>query len=212
MSVIDRDLVRAVNSGKAFALVGAGPSCELGMPTWESLSQKLITKLDTMGYTSAAKQCRERLPQKNFPQIFSIAEKVMSKKELLAFISETFADKGGSGRVYDFIAKWPFACYLTVRSQQFVNGFESRVRERFRSNQGQEFVNMIHTLFKEGVWMKNRNAGCAGKLFAFGCRVIATVRSNVAYHGVWDGFANGNNGTLTRAGLDFIANRIVPSR
>jgi hypothetical protein len=40
MSTIERDLVRAINSGRCFVLVGSGASCEIRLPTWHSLSEK----------------------------------------------------------------------------------------------------------------------------------------------------------------------------
>ena len=45
MAVICEELVRAINSGRCFALVGAGASCELGLPTWRQLCELVMADL-----------------------------------------------------------------------------------------------------------------------------------------------------------------------
>jgi hypothetical protein len=114
MAVIDRDLVRAINSGRCFALIGAGPSCELGVPSWEQLSQKAVEKLNALGRADIARQCQGFLSRKSYPKVFSLAEKALGNPGLMAFINEALAGNNQSGRLYRYVASWPFACYLTT--------------------------------------------------------------------------------------------------
>ena len=116
MAVIDRDLVRAVNSGRCFALIGAGPSCELGVPSWEGLARKVVEKLNVLGETAIVRQCQDSASRKNYPRIFSLAEKALGKAELMTLVHDALRGNNisPSGRLYQYIVSWPFACYLTT--------------------------------------------------------------------------------------------------
>jgi hypothetical protein len=114
MAVIDRDLVRAINSGGCFALVGAGPSCELGLPSWKQLAQKVVTGLNSLVEADTSKRCQEALERRNYPKIFSLAEKSLGRAKLMTFVKDALVDPGRSGRVYQTICSWPFACYLST--------------------------------------------------------------------------------------------------
>ncbi len=38
--MLDKRLIKAINSENCFVLVGAGPSCEMGYPSWGILAEK----------------------------------------------------------------------------------------------------------------------------------------------------------------------------
>lgn len=113
MTTIDRDLVRAINSGRCFALVGAGPSCELGAPSWRQLAQLVIDRIAPLE-PATAEQCSRLLTTNDYPKIFSLAERVLGRDGLLSLVNGVLGGSRGTGRVYQYIASWPFSCYLTT--------------------------------------------------------------------------------------------------
>lgn len=114
MALIDRDLIRAVNSGRCFVLIGSGPSCEIGVPSWKELSELAISKVESYGGADSAKQGRELLARGSYPSIFSVAEKVLGQNELLELVRNSLTPKTRNGTTYRYIASWPFSCYLTT--------------------------------------------------------------------------------------------------
>lgn len=114
MAVIDRDLIRAINSGRCFALLGTGPSCELGVPSWKRLAEIAVEKMNSSQRAYDVKECGTLLVRNDYPRIFSLAEKVMGRDDLLAFIGASLTGSKHQGRIYEYVASWPFSCYLTT--------------------------------------------------------------------------------------------------
>lgn len=114
-SCMDLDLVRIINRGRCFILVGAGPSCELGYPDWNSLCDNLA---------AAARQARPKFDETSYkayyqsgklPQAIGVVERHLGgREELCDVLRSVLRPKYTRGQVYDFITKWPFACYLTT--------------------------------------------------------------------------------------------------
>ena len=44
--LIEKDLIKSINSGRCLLLVGSGPSIEIGLPTWKQLTDLSIGLLD----------------------------------------------------------------------------------------------------------------------------------------------------------------------
>jgi hypothetical protein len=123
MAVIDRDLVRAINSGRCFAIVGSGPSCEEGLPSWRELAEKAVSLLAFPGLETLHSQAAAHLRRQDFPSVFKDVEKGIGWPTLIQWLRSILGGTGNNGRVYDFLANWPFACYLTTN-------FESRLLDR----------------------------------------------------------------------------------
>lgn len=112
--VIDIDLIRAINSGHSFVFVGSGPSIAMGLPTWENLALEAIKLLD-QGIIDEKRDNLDRyLKQKKYPEIFSIVEQEIGIETLVDWLGKILISKGKKGIVYEYLASWPFACYLTT--------------------------------------------------------------------------------------------------
>jgi hypothetical protein len=120
MAVIDRDLVRAVNSGRCFVLFGSGPSCELGVPSWRQLAESVIEKIDQTQSADAVEKCRALLAKSDYPKLFSLVEQAMGQQNLLQTVKASLEGCTGTGRVYQYIAAWPFSCYLTTNFDDYL--------------------------------------------------------------------------------------------
>ncbi len=114
MAIIDRDLVRAINSGRCFALVGAGPSCEIGLPSWSKLAQDAISLLDATSHAAVIDRCQKLHVNSDYPAVFSQIEKAIGIDPLLEYVTRSFPQMNGNGEIYSYLARWPFAVYLTT--------------------------------------------------------------------------------------------------
>lgn len=123
MSTIDKQLVRAINKGSCFCIVGAGPSIELGLPSWHILADKVIGILSSALSEVDIAKYENLLAKKKYLSIFSRAEKVLGKENLLYNIKQFITIKPHNGNLYKFIANWPFPCYLTTNYDDLLSYF-----------------------------------------------------------------------------------------
>jgi len=121
MPTIDRDLARAINSGRCFAIIGSGPSCQMGVPSWKQLAEKAIGKARQTSKVSIVKECLEFFAQKNYPKVFSLVEKAIGQKELLDLVTASLVADKTHGRIYEYTIKWPFPCYLTTNFDDYLH-------------------------------------------------------------------------------------------
>ena len=129
MPVIERELVRAINSGRCFALVGSGPSCEIGIPSWHHLAQFVWDALQGKIDNEAR---RSLIDDRQYPKVFSLAQGVIGLDELLKLIKDRASGQWPQGQIYRHITRWPFQSYLTTN---FDNELQRHLRE-----QGESFV------------------------------------------------------------------------
>jgi hypothetical protein len=114
MTIIDRDLVRAINKGTCFILVGSGASCEIGLPNWQQLivqtHDHFVSKLNI----SQSEKIKKIIKQNEFPKAFSELSKHIEIQEIVNFIKPLLEVKNKSGKIYNLLMEWPFRCYLTT--------------------------------------------------------------------------------------------------
>jgi hypothetical protein len=112
----DQRLVRKINQGRAFVLVGSGPSSEVGYPSWASLAELTIAELQRRKCLSDKASYEKYLAQKKYPELFSQAERDLGDRNKLIELLREFLKpaKPKRGFVYELLANWPFACYLTT--------------------------------------------------------------------------------------------------
>jgi SIR2-like protein len=116
MPLFDQRIIRKINQGRAFALVGSGPSSEIGYPSWGSLATGLTEYLRAEKRLSDEASYKKYLDQKKYPELFSQAERDLgSREELVSFLSKLLRPPAKQrGSTYEILANWPFACYLTT--------------------------------------------------------------------------------------------------
>ena len=125
--MFDRRLVRKINQGRAFVLIGSGPSTEAGYPSWEELAIGTFNALKNTGKISDEPSYSKFLAKKQFAELFSQAERDLGDRAaLVALIRYLLVPKaGGTHSVYDILANWPFPCYLTTN---WDNEIDKRLR------------------------------------------------------------------------------------
>ena len=114
--MLDKRLIRKINSGRCFVLVGSGLSCELGYPSWGKLAELTYKELTKMACVSDPSAYEKYLAEKKFPEFFRQAERDLGDRNALVNLIKpllTLTSKN-QGVLYELISKWPFACYLTT--------------------------------------------------------------------------------------------------
>ncbi|MCK5601198.1 SIR2 family protein [Candidatus Pacearchaeota archaeon] len=121
MSVLCRELVKTINTGRCFALIGAGPSCSVGFPDWKKLAEGAISKMDEGSHSKEVQGCKKLLIKGVYPEIFEVVSGVIGEKELLKYISSSFPKISKKGEIYEYLARWPFPCYLTTNYDDYLS-------------------------------------------------------------------------------------------
>ncbi len=114
--MLDERLVRYINEGRCFALVGAGPSIEKGYPDWYELAQKTYEIVSAKGLVTNPGDYEKFLKERRYPELFRLAERELGGRGKLIEVIESILHPASDyrGRLYELLAKWPFACYLTT--------------------------------------------------------------------------------------------------
>jgi hypothetical protein len=115
--MFDPDLIHKINNGRCFVLVGSGPSSELGYPSWEKLTKDVRAEVLRVKPTADQESFNKFIDRKDFPAALRQAEvELGSRAELISVVQRVF--RPGASNVahpiYEYLAKWPFACYLTT--------------------------------------------------------------------------------------------------
>lgn len=110
---MDTYLIKYLNSGKAWLLIGSGPSIEMGYPTWEELAKKAVEIIEVEGHGNPQGALTRALQHKDFPQVFEEAKKILGGPRLLEILRQNFKGKK-PGRIYEIISKWPIPIYMTT--------------------------------------------------------------------------------------------------
>jgi len=127
--VFDQRLIKKINAGDSFALVGAGASAEMGYPSWSALAGDVLATLIRQKKATDEAAYEKYLKDNRLPEFFSQAERDLgSRHELISLVSSLLKPKAGSTHhVYDMLASWPFACYLTTN-------WDDEIYERLKAN------------------------------------------------------------------------------
>ena len=141
--MLDKHLLRKINKGRCFVLVGSGPSCEVGYPSWRKLAQLTYKELTKMGRVSDSTSYENYLAEKKYSELFRQAERDLGDRNALVNLLKpllTLTSKK-QGVLYELISKWPFACYLTTNYDDEIATYLAELNEHFTviRNQREDF-------------------------------------------------------------------------
>jgi len=110
---MDSFLIKYLQSGKAWVLVGSGPSIAMGYPSWEKLASFAVelATIEQRGHDLAA--LNRAMAKKDYPLVFQEAKKIVGASRLLQHLREK-NKPSSKGRIYELIAQWPIPVYLTT--------------------------------------------------------------------------------------------------
>lgn len=131
--MFDKRLIRAINGGRCFVLVGAGPSCEVGYPSWQRLAELTYEELTNMGRVSDSNSYEKFLAEKKYPELFRQAERDLGDRSALVSMIKSLLIPPGrhQGILYELISKWPFACYITTNYDDEIAASLAKLNEHF---------------------------------------------------------------------------------
>lgn len=115
--MFDPDLIHKINTGRCFALIGSGPSTEVGYPSWERLTKEVWAAVIQAKPTADQKSFDQFLARKDYPAALRQAEvELGSRSALVAAVQKAFHPVAQTvpHPIYGYLVKWPFACYLTT--------------------------------------------------------------------------------------------------
>ena len=148
--MFDKRLIRSINNGRCFVLVGSGPSCEVGYPSWQRLAELTYAELTKIGRVSDTKSYEKYLMNKKYPEFFRQAERDLGNRNDLVRMIRPLLNPSTKkhGVLYELISKWPFACYLTTNFDDEIASYLDGLGEYFTTirNRQEDFSS-----FRDGV-------------------------------------------------------------
>jgi len=110
---MDTFLTKYLQSGKAWVLVGSGPSIAMGYPSWEKLASFAVelATVEQRGHDLA--NLNRAMANKDYPLVLQEAKNIVGASRLLQHLREK-NKTSGKGRIYELIAQWPIPVYLTT--------------------------------------------------------------------------------------------------
>jgi hypothetical protein len=111
---IPKQLISLLNSGRCIAIIGSGPSCEIGYPSWGQLVEKCLEHARSNGFPIDEPLFSRLSEKRDYPKIFKYLEETLTRKNLIAIINSHLKASQGEGRTYKLLAQWPFRLYMTT--------------------------------------------------------------------------------------------------
>lgn len=149
---MDTFLIQYLNSGKAWVLVGSGPSIEMGYPTWEKLAVSAIriTGIELPGKNLGPLE--KALNQKNYPLVFEEAEKLLGLQRLIYHLQKEL-QSSQSGKIYELITRWPVPVYLTSNYDNEIHNHLVRSAEAYIPySNSEEHLSLLYPGFSGGIF------------------------------------------------------------
>ncbi len=112
--IIERDLIRALNSGTAIALVGAGASIDVGLPNWSQLAWEATSLLSKEKFGELRSKIEALINSGKQPEVFSIICQDVGIDKIADWLQNELKAFRHEGNIYPIVANWPFANYLTT--------------------------------------------------------------------------------------------------
>ena len=103
-----------VRTGRAWLLVGSGPSIEMGYPTWKQLAKTAIAAVKLYAPDTDMVPLDSALASDDYPLVFGRAKEYLGADTLLPILNAKLVSVSAVSRLYTIIASWPVPVYLTT--------------------------------------------------------------------------------------------------
>lgn len=131
MSALEKRLIRSINSGNCFALIGAGPSCQAGIPSWHDLASLSINFAKQIKPEEDYSHAIDALKNRKYPSVFSKITEIVGYEELVRFLQRLIKEKSAKDPIpiYSLIVSWPFSSFLTTNFDDLLEYHLSNINE-----------------------------------------------------------------------------------
>jgi hypothetical protein len=129
---MDQYLVDYLRSGRAWLLVGSGPSTAIGYPSWQTLAVRAIGLCRSEVVGVDLSKLEKALSDFNYPEVFEQAAALVGMPRLLQYLDkELIPDPSRSkwAKIYTHIARWPVDVYMTTNFDHEIGKHLSDVGE-----------------------------------------------------------------------------------
>ncbi|HLA77169.1 MAG TPA: SIR2 family protein [Vicinamibacteria bacterium] len=120
-------MIEYLKSGKAWVLVGSGPSIEAGYPSWEELATATLETVRSEHRTADVAAIKAALAKKNYPGVFEQARGFIGEPRLLQSLHASLRPVR-AGHIYDVIARWPVDVYLTTNFEDEIQNSLAKLK------------------------------------------------------------------------------------
>jgi len=127
---VDEILVNYLRSGRAWVLVGSGPSTDMGYPSWAGLAAEALRLLRVEASPSNLPTAEAAFKKGNFPNVFDLVRSSLGTPRLLEGLRSVLKPSR-QGRIYDALAEWPIPIYLTTNYDDELQQALARAREAY---------------------------------------------------------------------------------
>lgn len=110
---MDRFLIEYLRSGRAWVLVGSGPSSEMGYPSWNKLGKVALETVKADHPGRLIRSIEAALHSGDFPGVFEDAQGILGAPRLLQALRAELKPSR-SAEIYKLICRWPVPVYLTT--------------------------------------------------------------------------------------------------
>src|SRR5665213_3558763 len=101
---MDQMLVEYLGSGKAWLLVGSGPSIADGMPSWRQMAESAVRLCNEENDGSSLTEQQHLLTEGKYPEVFQSVADLVGMPRLLAHLQKLMPCRLTPGPVYESIA------------------------------------------------------------------------------------------------------------
>jgi hypothetical protein len=114
---VDEFLLDYLRSGKAWLLIGSGPSSAIGYPSWQRLAQSAVQLCRLECEAKDRVSVERSYTARDYPKVFDDAATLVGMPRLLQELHKIIPvhpDKAVGDNIYSQIARWPIPVYLTT--------------------------------------------------------------------------------------------------
>ncbi len=128
---MDSFLIDYLRSGKAWVLVGSGPSIEMGYPSWKKLASFAVEVATAEGLRNNLSKLNAAMVRQDFPMVFEEAKTIVGGPRLRQYLQDKFRPSN-SGRIYEMIARWPIPVYMTTNYDDEIQVYLAKLGQAYQ--------------------------------------------------------------------------------
>jgi hypothetical protein len=111
---MDPILIDYLKSGRAWVLIGSGPSIERGYPSWGNLAQSTIDLVKAESLNTNLSKINSAFKRRDYPIVFDQAISILGSQRVIQHLNGVMVPSRTDKKIYELLAQWPIPVYLTT--------------------------------------------------------------------------------------------------